>query len=393
MRRRKCTTDTVSELVCEFMFWFGSEALQVETLSLLNHPSTTNRTSRMMKIPTILHNLFPSRNNSSSSIVIDGPTDNDVLCGRDRNFCKHPGNLLYRVHVERQASAYALATTKQGKMKITKSIVHAMQSQYGSRFLRRTEANQWEVLTNVQARDKTSHALRFINNSNSSYSSQRTDEDSSEQIESKDSSNPSDESHEVQHPSYRVQCKNGDEKSVVVPSLTKSCSHATVDESTIAAIHLRQQELLRASLQNDRMMDVQNNDGQALALEQLLTNPMFTMSSFGAGTTHQNSNINHFGSVAISDMRSVGGDSMMFSLDDSFNNSYRHHPAPTNVFTRPVGSFTIPSVCDDVDEQQRFDSIRTMDMVDLILNRPVDDTLRSEELNFLLNDSVMDETF
>ena len=353
-----------------------------------------------MKIPTILHNLFPSRNNSSSLIVIDGPTDNDVLCGRDRNFSKHPGNLLYRVQVERQASSYAIATTKQAKMKITKAIVHVMQSQYGSRFLRRTVANQWEVLTNVQARDKTSHALRFINNGNSSYSSQRTDEESAEQIEQKDSLNPTDNSSDAPLPSYRVSCPNGDEKCVVVPSLTKSCSHAVVNEATITAIHQRQQELLRSSLQNDRTMDVQHNDGQPLSIEHLLQSPLFTMSSLGAGAINQNSSMNHIGSMSMSEIRSVAGGStteMMFnnSVNESYNNHYQcPYPASTD---RPMGSSlyttTTPYCSDDIDEQQRFDSIRTMDMVDLILNRPIDDTLRSEELNFLLNDSVMDETY
>lgn len=355
----------------------------------------------MMKIPTILHNLFPSRNSSSTSIVIDGPTDNDVLCGRDRNFSKHPGNLLYRVQVERQASAYAVATTKQAKMKITKSIVHVMQTQYGSRFLRRTEANQWEVLTNVQARDKTSHALRFINNGNSSYSSQRTDEESSEQVEPKESSNPTYENNEAQHPSYRVQCKQGDEKSVVVPSLTKSCSHAVVDEATIAAIHQRQQELLRSSLQNDRMMDVQNTDAQPLSIEHLLQSPLFTMSTIGTGATNQNCSMNHIGSMTMSELRSVTGGSttdMMYinsssnnNIDETFNDHYQY--SSTNSIGRTMDGFTTSYRSDDLDEQQRFDSIRTMDMVDLILNRPIDDTLRSEELNFLLNDSVMDEAY
>ena len=192
---------------------------------------------------------------------------------------------------------------------------------------------------------------------------------------------------------------------MVAPSLTKSCSHAVVDEATIALIHQRQQELLRSSLQ-DRTMDVQNNDVQPVSIEHLLQSPLFTMSSFGTGATNQNCSMNHIGSMTMNELRGVAGggsttDSMMYVdtidnnyIDETFNNTY-HYPASVNSIERTMEDFTTLSYRStaDIDEQQRFDSIRTMDMVDLILNRPIDDTLRSEELNFLLNDSIMDEAF
>lgn len=252
----------------------------------------------------------------------------DVLCGRDRNFAKHPGNLLYRQLVERQASAYALATTKPAKMKITKAIVHAMQTQHGSRFLRRTENNLWETLTNVQARDKTSHALRFINNNNSSSSSYRTDEE----CEKADSSN-----------SLQVNEKCSVYNQIKVSAPTDG-AEGNVD-CTIAAIHQRQQELLRASMQIDQAMDVQSVPH--VAAQQLMEGPLFSMS----GATD-----------LMSVSRSVaGGSELMYYVDDHHN-------------------------MDDCAEV-KFDTIRSHDMRE-ILNMPVEDTLRSEELNYLMNEDM-----
>jgi hypothetical protein len=282
----------------------------------------------LLNIPTILHNLFPSRGNSAASIVIDEPLDMDVLCGRDRNFAKHPGNLLYRQLVERQASAYALATTKPAKMKITKSIVHTMQTQHGSRFLRRTENNLWETLTNVQARDKTSHALRFINNNNSSNSSYRTDEE----CEKADSSNSL--------PLNEKSCP-GNQIKVSTPT---DGVEGNIDNA-IAAIHQRQQELLRASMQIDQAMDVQGVPH--VSGQQLMEGSLFSIS----GATD-----------LMSVSRSVaGGSELMYYVDD-------HH----NMYD-----------CEDM----KFDTIRSHEMRE-ILNMPVEDTLRSEELNYLMNEDM-----
>ena len=281
----------------------------------------------LLNIPTILHNLFPSRGNSSASIIIGEPSDMDVLCGRDRNFAKHPGNLLYRQLVERQASAYALALTKPAKMKITKSIVHTMQTQHGSRFLRRTEASVWETLTNIQARDKTSHALRFINNNNSSNSSNRTDDE----CEKTDSSNS-------------LQAKTCPCHQIKLSDPSASVEN-NVDEA-IAAIHQRQQELLRASMQIDQAMDV--HGGPPVPAHQLMEGPLFAMS----GATD-----------LMSVSRSVaGGSELMYYVDD-------HHIM--------------------YDNDVKFDTIRSQELRE-ILSMPVEDTLRSEELNYLMNED-MDE--
>lgn len=93
-----------------------------------------------------------------------------TVCGKDKTHSKHVGNQIYRAKIEQLASQYAAATTKQGKMYITRGIVESMQCTHGSRFLRQvnTPTNTgsgngvgWMELTDQQARDKTSHALRF----------------------------------------------------------------------------------------------------------------------------------------------------------------------------------------------------------------------------------------
>jgi hypothetical protein len=107
---------------------------------------------------------------STSSLL--EPLPKDILCGRDRNYTKHPGNQIYRRLLEEQSSKYETHLSKVSKMEVTKYIVGTMQQQYGSRFIRRTTEG-WEELSNTQARDKTSHALRFLHNKHSIQKAER----------------------------------------------------------------------------------------------------------------------------------------------------------------------------------------------------------------------------
>lgn len=93
---------------------------------------------------------------------IDNPTDGDILCGKDKTYNLHPGNLQFRQLIEQHGPHYAVADTKQNKMAITKCIVDTIQ-QKGARFLEKVDgATHWTELANAKARDKTSHALRFF---------------------------------------------------------------------------------------------------------------------------------------------------------------------------------------------------------------------------------------
>lgn len=104
--------------------------------------------------------------------LIDTPKAADVLCGKDKTFGKHPGNMIYRDLIESKALDYASAVYKLDKMKLTTEIVDTMVSEFGSRFLRPVGPSTmpdgsvksvagWEEITLTCARDKTSHALRF----------------------------------------------------------------------------------------------------------------------------------------------------------------------------------------------------------------------------------------
>ena len=134
---------------------------------------------------------------------IETPKAADVLCGKDKTFGKHPGNMLYRDLIEAKALDYAAAVYKLDKMKLTTEIVATMVTEFGTRFLRpvgiptnkvgsstsstgtgssntnengtlttitipitsdgnaTTDMIGWEEISLTAARDKTSHALRF----------------------------------------------------------------------------------------------------------------------------------------------------------------------------------------------------------------------------------------
>jgi hypothetical protein len=102
------------------------------------------------------------RHNTLSNFLTE-PMKYDVLCGRDRNYMKHPGNVIYRQLVEQHIHTYACDLPKQEKMNITRLILSTMERRYGSRFIRQissTGVGRWEILSHAQARDKISHALR-----------------------------------------------------------------------------------------------------------------------------------------------------------------------------------------------------------------------------------------
>lgn len=95
--------------------------------------------------------------------VIDTPTSTDILCGKDKTYSQHPGNLFYRQLIEQHAAGYSLAASKQDKIKITRMVLADLQ---GRRFLQpdRNHKGRWVVVPQQKVRDKCSHALRFYCN-------------------------------------------------------------------------------------------------------------------------------------------------------------------------------------------------------------------------------------
>lgn len=133
---------------------FAIQNLMKHTYDMYNNTSTNTDTN----------NTSSHTNRRTATTIIYDPEDMDILCGRDRNYYNHPGNRIYRQMIAQQSLNYISQSSKIDKMKITKSIVQTMQSHHGSRFIRRRDHSEsWEVLSDTQARDKTSHALRFHN--------------------------------------------------------------------------------------------------------------------------------------------------------------------------------------------------------------------------------------
>lgn len=87
--------------------------------------------------------------------------DTDILCGKDKTYSLHKGNIRYRQLIEAHGTVYAIATSKQAKTKITRAVLDILERE-NTRFLQPEEDNTWSIVPRQKARDKTSHALRFF---------------------------------------------------------------------------------------------------------------------------------------------------------------------------------------------------------------------------------------
>jgi hypothetical protein len=101
------------------------------------------------------------------SAIVTEARDNDVLCGKDKTYLQHPGNKQYRQIILQHATEYEKCKNKRrSKMTMTTKIHGIMTTIHKCRFLRRSNCgHSWDQLTASEARDKISHALRFMNKS------------------------------------------------------------------------------------------------------------------------------------------------------------------------------------------------------------------------------------
>jgi len=91
--------------------------------------------------------------------IVPTPREEDVLCGKEKHCIIHPGTRNYRRFIDAYQPRYRAANSKQNRMEITKEIVLTIGQ--NARFLRyNKELNAYEELSHLEARDKTSHALR-----------------------------------------------------------------------------------------------------------------------------------------------------------------------------------------------------------------------------------------
>lgn len=161
----KSTTDSKAE---------ADEAKEVEADTCLASTSTNTATapvaSAMVVEPTKYHasSRTAARAGTSNAVppavVIVTPTQNDILCGKDKSYSNHEGNQIFRAQILEYLQEYQ-HQTKIGRMAVTKQIVSYM-AQRGAKFVRKLDdtlvpSGQWVELTNSEARDKISHALRF----------------------------------------------------------------------------------------------------------------------------------------------------------------------------------------------------------------------------------------
>lgn len=86
--------------------------------------------------------------------------DVDVCCGRGKRHLKHPGNKKFQEAVLASLDAYAQASTKTEKSKVVSAIVSSLMAS-GARFVKKdSKTGKWYDIGEVQAHDKTGHAIR-----------------------------------------------------------------------------------------------------------------------------------------------------------------------------------------------------------------------------------------
>lgn len=92
--------------------------------------------------------------------LIQSPHKNDVLCGRGGGINNHPGNVNYRSIVHIYKTDYNLATNKQVKSEIARTVIRKVRElKPPGRFLEKNNL-VYQVVSEEQAMKKTSQALR-----------------------------------------------------------------------------------------------------------------------------------------------------------------------------------------------------------------------------------------
>lgn len=84
----------------------------------------------------------------------------DVICGGDRSFESHAGNIRFQQILSKMRSSFMNMESKTAKKKLVKDVDEFIQS-YGGRFLRVDEATaSLRIMTTAEARNKISRSLR-----------------------------------------------------------------------------------------------------------------------------------------------------------------------------------------------------------------------------------------
>ena len=107
--------------------------------------------------------MIPTNTLSSSPsvelVVVDKPLPEDICCGKDKKCMTHKGSLFFKSVIDAHTIAYREASSRNGKMAVTKKVFDLLQAS-SRRFLKlNEETRQWEVLHPLAIRDKIGHAL------------------------------------------------------------------------------------------------------------------------------------------------------------------------------------------------------------------------------------------
>ena len=107
------------------------------------------------------HTIKPPLTTSrQAGLVLDVPSDLDVLCGRGGKSNHHAGNKRYRQVVSDMKTRYRSIGSKTAKTHLSRAIVEHVHG-YGGRFLRfDKDTRKYIVLSAAESRKKTSQALR-----------------------------------------------------------------------------------------------------------------------------------------------------------------------------------------------------------------------------------------
>jgi len=118
----------------------------------------------MCLISSPMHKSMPNhykrRPSLTDPFIVDCVLQQDVLCGRDGNSTKHPGNKRFRAIIQSYCERYQRSHKRSEKTALTLEVVSVVQEE-GGRFLRFDDKlGCWVQVAHAHVHDKVSHALR-----------------------------------------------------------------------------------------------------------------------------------------------------------------------------------------------------------------------------------------
>jgi len=92
------------------------------------------------------------------------PSDNDVICGRGKQYQNHSGNKKFRKIIDSNLERYDKAESKPQKSRVVIAIVDLIRDNckpFGGFVDKNADTGRWFEIGDSQAREKVGHALRF----------------------------------------------------------------------------------------------------------------------------------------------------------------------------------------------------------------------------------------